>query len=135
MSIFRQEYAVFRKNNLIFESIIFTEREPRKFSNKMYYFAYLLKKSCLWGELKEVNKFYWNALKTDFSWFFCILLFFEPLPKTWGYFFPKKMGKKPPTGPLSIVSCIKKVCRHVPHLKYHENSYFHVKYRLLWLFN
>ena len=40
MSIFRQEYAVFGKNNLIFESIIFTEREPRKFSNKMYYFAY-----------------------------------------------------------------------------------------------
>ena len=44
MSFVSQEFAVYRKNNLNFLSIILTEREPRKVSNKMYYFAYFKKK-------------------------------------------------------------------------------------------
>ena len=28
-----------------------------------------------------------------------IFQFFEHLPKTWGYFFPQKLGKKAPQGP------------------------------------
>ena len=50
-----------------------------------------------------------------------IFQFFEHLPKTWGYFFPQKLGKKAyhgpplaPTGPLSYFTFFCKNWAHPP---------------------
>ena len=47
-----------------------------------------------------------------------IFQFFEHLPKTWGYFFPQKLGKKAPprapTGPISYFTIYTKIGQTPP---------------------